>query len=118
MVLISVLVIKLSYKPIVFCHFQFILIGTCDLIMLTILSILLMHATHIFTNRRPRDVEGELNSASLQTYLIADHSDDDVLVVSAAPAQDVGALLVALLTQLVDGILRTRGGEKHNKWRQ
>ena len=40
-------------------------------------------------------------------YLSADHSDDDVLVVSAVPAQDVGALVVALLTQLVDGIIRT-----------
>lgn len=44
-------------------------------------------------------------------YLIADHGDDDVLVVSAAPAQDVGALLVALLTQLVNGILRAKEGE-------
>lgn len=44
-------------------------------------------------------------------YLIADHSDDDVLVVSAAPAQNVGALFVALLTQLVDSIIRTGEGE-------
>ena len=43
-------------------------------------------------------------------YLIAHHGDDDVLVVSAAPAQDVGALLVALLAQLVDGILRAKEG--------
>lgn len=44
-------------------------------------------------------------------YLIADHSNDDVLVVSAAPAQNVGTLLVALLTQLVDGILRAGEGK-------
>lgn len=45
-------------------------------------------------------------------YLLANHSNDDVLVVSAAPAQDVGALFVALLTQLVAGILRT--GNRRN----
>lgn len=31
-------------------------------------------------------------------YLSADHSDDNVLEISAAPAQDVGTLLVAFLT--------------------
>lgn len=55
-------------------------------------------------------------------YLSADHRDDDVLVVSAAPAQDVGSLLVAFMTQLVYGVLRTaeRGDkkQKHEKWAQ
>lgn len=61
-----------------------------------------------------RDKWNTPNEISL-LYLSADHSDDDVLVVSAAPAQDVGALLVALLTQFVGGVLRTVEGKKHNK---
>lgn len=38
-------------------------------------------------------------------YLAADDGDDDVLVVGAAPAQDVGALLVAFLAQLLNCII-------------
>lgn len=47
-------------------------------------------------------------------YLTADDSDDDVLVVGAAPAQDVGALFIALLPQLLNGVLGAvgcRGGK-------
>ena len=42
-------------------------------------------------------------------YLAADHGHDDVMVVSTGPAQDVGSLLVALLTKLLVGVLRTAG---------
>lgn len=38
-------------------------------------------------------------------YLAADDSDDDILVVGAAPAQDVGTLLVAFLAQLLNGVI-------------
>lgn len=40
-----------------------------------------------------------------QVYLGADHCDDDELEFSAAPAQDVGTLFIALLAELVDSIL-------------
>lgn len=53
----------------------------------------------------------------LSNYLTADDSDDDVLVVGAAPAQDVGALLVALLAQLLNGILSAgRGRGRNMQW--
>ena len=52
--------------------------------------------------------------ASTETHLIADNSQKDVLIVRAAPAQDVQALLVALPAKLVDSVLRamrnTKGG--------
>lgn len=47
-------------------------------------------------------------------YLTADYRDDDVLELSAAPAQDVGALFVALMTQLLDSKLCTGDGKKRN----
>lgn len=53
----------------------------------------------------------------LSNYLAADDSDDNVLVVGAAPAQDVGALFVALLAQLLNGIIGAeRGRERKTQW--
>lgn len=46
-------------------------------------------------------------------YFIAFDSQDDVVIVDAAPAQHIHALLVALLTQLVGGVVHAgRGGAK------
>lgn len=46
-----------------------------------------------------------IDQSKAQVYLSADHCNDDVLEVSAAPAQDVGPLFIALLTELVNHIL-------------
>jgi hypothetical protein len=43
-------------------------------------------------------------------YLVACDSQEDVVIVDAAPAQDVHALLIALLTQLVGGVVHAGGG--------
>jgi hypothetical protein len=43
-------------------------------------------------------------------YFIAFDSQDDVVIVDAAPAQHIHALLSALLTQLVGGVVHAGGG--------
>lgn len=60
-------------------------------------------------------IENTLNAA-LQTsndHYLTDHSDDDVIVVGGAPAQEVGTFCTALVMQFVGGIIRTE--EKENK---
>lgn len=45
--------------------------------------------------------------------LVACDSQEDVVIVDAAPAQNVHALLLALLTQLVGGVVHAgKGGAK------
>lgn len=46
-------------------------------------------------------------------HLVADDGEQDVVVVRAAPAQDVHALLVAFLFELMNGVLGAAGNTRH-----
>lgn len=44
---------------------------------------------------------------TVNSYLITDHSEEDMLVVCAALAKQVEALFVARCTKFVDSVVRT-----------